>query len=666
MTDRVIRFLEFHRKREYRNKRREIVYPEIKADKFMQAAVNFAETVKAECPVLYPDDIFGFNRSVRNVCKFSIDSELNNFTPDYEWAISNGLGAIKTGLERRASAAAGERKAFFNGAAMHIDAVLSLAEKYRDCALKSGCMRLYEALRKVPYYGAEDYYEALVFMKILIYTMRASRAHHVTMGRFDQYMYPYYLASVKKGVTDDEIQELTELFFISVNLDTDLYHGVQQGDNGQSMVLGGRTAKSPDVYNRLSEIVLESSRRLCLIDPKINLRVDKNTPRDRFIKGTELTEKGLGFPQYCNDDVVIPGLMKLGYSYEDACEYTVAACWEFIIPAESYEISNIVTMNFPLIVRRATIGTLPLCDTFGEFFSCVKQSMFDFFEQLKAEAAQKRVEYLKNPNPFVSLFLRGCREKGVDITELGAKYNNDGVHGLGIAPAADALAAVKKLIFDEKSVDKTQLVDALEKNFEGYGELRSELLKCPKMGNNDEYVDSLCDELLDYYAALVDNVSNSAGGVFRAGTGGSMDYIYMSENVGATADGRLAGQPYPSSFSPSIGVRTDGPLSVIKSFTRFDMTRIINGGPLTVELHSNVFRNRMGIEKVADLVRAFIYLGGHQLQLNSVSREKLLDAQAHPEKYPDLIVRVWGWSGYFNELDLAFQNHIIARTEYTI
>ena len=420
------------------------------------------------------------------------------------------------------------------------------------------------------------------------------------------------------------------------------------------------------MYNRLSDIIMDSSLELCLIDPKINLRVNKNTPRERFVKGTCLTQKGLGFPQYCNDDVVIPGLVKLGYSYEDACEYAVAACWEFIIPAESYEISNIVTMNFPLAVRRATICSLPASDNFEQFMVSVKQSIFDFFETLKDEAAAKRVEYMKSPNPFASLFIRGCRQKNLDITELGAKYNNDGVHGLGIAPAADALAAIKKTVFDEKSVDKTQLVQALECNFEGCDELRSRLLNCPKMGNNDKYVDEICDEMLDFYAGIVDNVPNSAGGVFRAGTGGSMDYIYMSENVGATADGRLAGQPYPSSFSPSIGVKTDGPLSVIKSFTRFDMTRIINGGPLTIELHANVFRNRMGVEKVADLVRAFVFLGGHQLQLNSVSREKLLDAQAHPEKYPDLIVRVWGWSGYFNELDLAFQNHIIARTEYNI
>ena len=271
---------------------------------------------------------------------------------------------------------------------------------------------------------------------------------------------------------------------------------------------------------------------------------------------------------------------------------------------------------------------------------------------------------MKYCNPYASLYVRGCREKGLDYTEHGAKYNNDGVHGLGIAPAVDALAAIKKLCFDEKTLDKSVLVKALAANFEGFEEVRNRLLACPKTGNNDELTNGIMSALLDFYAETVDNVQGSVGGVFRAGTGGSMDYVTMSRGVGATADGRKAGQPYPASFSPSIGVKANGPLSVVQTFTSFDMTKIINGGPLTLEMHDNVFRNDEGIEKVAALVKTFISLGGHELQLNSISRERLLDAQAHPEKYPDLIVRVWGWSGYFNELDVDYQNHVISRTEY--
>ena len=663
MTDRVILFLNTLKSKEYRGSRKTFEYPDIPDDRFMNAACSFTQTEKAETPILYKGDIFGFNRTVKNPAG-SVPWRMNNFTPDYAWAMQNGFSAIRKDLHKRGEAASEDRKGFFLSAAEHIDGIFDLSERYREYAEKNGVKCLADAIKNVPANKPENYYEALVFIKIIIYSLRASYVDHVTLGRFDQYMYPYYLASIRNGATEKEILEQTELFFISLNLDTDLYCGVQQGDNGQSLVLGGRTTEKADAYNELSEIIMTAAEELCLIDPKINLRVNKNTPLSRFIRATRLTKKGLGFPQYLNDDVVIPGLEKLGYEYKDACDYAVAACWEFIIPAESYDVSNIVTMNFPLVVRRATMCSLRKCDSYDEFFTCVCQSLYDFFEQLKIKAAGDHLS-MKYCNPYASLYVRGCREKGLDYTEHGAKYNNDGVHGLGIAPAVDALAAIKKLCFDEKTLDKSVLVKALAANFEGFEEVRNRLLACPKTGNNDELTNGIMSALLDFYAETVDNVQGSVGGVFRAGTGGSMDYVTMSRGVGATADGRKAGQPYPASFSPSIGVKANGPLSVVQTFTSFDMTKIINGGPLTLEMHDNVFRNDEGIEKVAALVKTFISLGGHELQLNSISRERLLDAQAHPEKYPDLIVRVWGWSGYFNELDVEYQNHVISRTEYS-
>lgn len=662
MTDRVILFLNTLKSKEYRGSRKTFEYPDIPDDRFMNAACSFTQTEKAETPILYKGDIFGFNRTVKNPAG-SVPWRMNNFTPDYAWAMQNGFSAIRKDLHKRGEAASEDRKGFFLSAAEHIDGIFDLSERYREYAEKNGVKCLADAIKNVPANKPENYYEALVFIKIIIYSLRASYVDHVTLGRFDQYMYPYYLALIRNGATEKEILEQTELFFISLNLDTDLYCGVQQGDNGQSLVLGGKTPEKADAYNELSEIVMTAAEELCLIDPKINLRVNKNTPLSRFIRATRLTKKGLGFPQYLNDDVVIPGLEKLGYEYKDACDYAVAACWEFIIPAESYDVSNIVTMNFPLVVRRASMCSLRKCDSYDEFFTCVCQSLYDFFEQLKIKAAGDHLS-MKYCNPYASLYVRGCREKGLDYTEHGAKYNNDGVHGLGIAPAVDALAAIKKLCFDEKTLDKSVLVKALAANFEGFEEVRNRLLACPKTGNNDELTNGIMSALLDFYAETVDNVQGSVGGVFRAGTGGSMDYVTMSRGVGATADGRKAGQPYPASFSPSIGVKANGPLSVVQTFTSFDMTKIINGGPLTLEMHDNVFRNDEGIEKVAALVKTFISLGGHELQLNSISRERLLDAQAHPEKYPDLIVRVWGWSGYFNELDVEYQNHVISRTEY--
>ena len=184
------------------------------------------------------------------------------------------------------------------------------------------------------------------------------------------------------------------------------------------------------------------------------------------------------------------------------------------------------------------------------------------------------------------------------------------------------------------------------------------------MGNNDDYVDSIAWDLMDCFSNHLNNKENGHGGVWRAGTGSAMEYIWKGEKCPATADGRKANEAYSSSFSPALDAKTAGVLSVMQSFTKYPLCNIVNGGPLTIEIHDTVLRNDVGIKKVAMLVKSYILLGGHQLQLNSINRERLLDAQKHPENYPDLIVRVWGWSGYFNELDLSYQNHIIRRTEY--
>jgi formate C-acetyltransferase len=169
---------------------------------------------------------------------------------------------------------------------------------------------------------------------------------------------------------------------------------------------------------------------------------------------------------------------------------------------------------------------------------------------------------------------------------------------------------------------------------------------------------------MEWFSDYLNRKPNNRGGFWRSGTGSAMEYILSARKCPATADGRHAYEPYGSSFSPAITTKLDGPLSVIQSFTKFDMKRIINGGPLTLEIHNTAFRNPEGEKKVAQLVKTFIDLGGHQLQLNAINRDTLLDAQAHPEQYPNLIVRVWGWSGYFCELDQVYQDHVIARQEY--
>ena len=658
MTERVKELLRLLKSKEHKKQREHTEQPEC-GDLYdvNHRAEYFEKILEHEKPIIFENDRIGFNRS--DDC--TIASSGGNVTPDYYYVISNGFDKITEEI-RESRKKHPENSEYANALLRCIDAAYKLADKYKTRAKELGNKELYNALCHIPHKGANSFYEACVFLKLSIFLIRMDFANHITLGRFDQYMYSFYLKDKERGVSDEEIFEIIEEFFISINFDTDLYFGFQQGDNGQSMVLGGFDREGKSMFNELSKMCMDASMELLLIDPKINLRVGKNTPNELFEYATHMTKKGLGFPQYCNDDVVVPGLVKLGYDIDDALDYTVAACWEFIIPGKGADIPNIETMDFPHIVSDVITEKLEECDTFSELLDYIKNAIQAEYDR----KIESRKSFKNPPLPLCSIYMNGCINTLADMYNNGVKYTNFGCHGAGIANAADALAAVKKAVYDDKTVDKKELLCALSNNFEGYAKVRNILKSYPKMGNNDDYVDDIAIELMSEFANDMNNRDNGCGGIWRAGTGSAMEYIWKGEKCPATADGRLAHTPYSSSYSPSLDANTNGLLSVFKSFTKFDLTNIINGGPMTIEIHDTVLKNEIGIKKTALLVKKFIELGGHQLQLNSVNREKLLDAQKHPENYPNLIVRVWGWSGYFNELDLKYQNHIIRRCEYVV
>lgn len=657
MTEKIKEMYEFLKKGDYKNERvagiDNIDFSDLRA-----YADTFKRALEAEKPILFKNDTIGFNRHTKTFYDYPWGG---NIVPNYKRVLSDGLDKtisdIKTAVESERDAS---KKAYGTIMLEMLSSTLKIADDYAAFAQKNGNQKLFGALSKIPRKPAENLYEALVFMKFCIFILRLGGLSHITFGRFDQYMYPFYQKSKAEGRTDEEIFELIEEFFLSVNYDIDVYFGIQQGDDGQSMVLGGFDKDGNDTFNELSKMCMQASLELSLIDPKINLRVGKNTPLELFEYATLLTKQGLGFPQYCNDDVVVPGLIRLGYTPEDAYDYAVAACWEFIIPNCSRDVPNLTALDFPRIANDAIKADLRDCETFDVLQACVCDAI--------AEACDGIVKNYRDcvfsESPLLSVFVDGCIPKLTDAYRHGGKYFNFGCHGTGISNAADALAAVKKTVYDEKSIDKQTLLQALDNDFEGFAEIRNALRACPKMGNNDDYVDDIALSLIDAFANNLNGKDNGHGGIWRAGTGSASMYIDFGKACPATADGRKGAQPYASGFSPSLDVRPNGLLSVMRSFTKYDMTNIINGGPLTIELHDSVFRNDMGIQKTALLVKTFIELGGHQLQINSVNRERLLDAQAHPENHPNLIVRVWGWSGYFNELDIEYQNHIVRRFEF--
>ena len=632
---------------------------------YARTARRLRTALALETPVLLPGELIAFTRTVpalpgiyaedewaRMTARHFVHEKGNvcNLSPDYAGVIATGLLALRSRLADNP---------YHQAMRESIDAVLDLTRRYRDEALRTGDRALADTLARVPAYGAASFREALQSLRILHFCMWCEGDYHNTLGRLDQTLMPYLQRDLDSGaLTQAEAFELLEAFFLSCNRDSDLYPGMQQGDNGQSVVLGGMTPDGRDGYNLLSQMCLHASADLKLIDPKINLRVSRNTPLSVFELGTQLTRLGLGFPQYENDDVAIPGLIRLGYEVEDARNYAMAACWEFIIPGRGMDIPNIGALSFAGIVDEALRSSLLAAESMEEILQHIERRVF---ADVRRTLTGLRSLYVI-PSPYLSLFFEGCLEQARDIS-LGCRYNNYGLHGTGIAPAADMLAAVQRTVFEE-GLPAEQLLDAMADGFNGRQALQNRLkFECPKMGNDDDGADAYAVLLLDMFARAVEGLKNERGGCVRAGTGSAMYYIQHAAALGATADGREAGVPLPANYAPSLNVRLEGPVSLIRSFTKPDLSRTINGGPLTVEFSDTVFRNAEAVEKVAQLVRLFVLRGGHQIQLNTVNREQLLDAQRHPERYRNLIVRVWGWSGYFVELDRCYQDHIIRRAE---
>ena len=495
--------------------------------------------------------------------------------------------------------------------------------------------------------------------------------HHVGLGRLDQYLWPYLEADLKAGRLDEAAaEELLAEFFIALNRDSDLYPGIQQGDNGQSLTLGGVTPAGDPAVNPLTWMVLRVAKDVGLIDPKINLRITAATDQALLELGTELTRKGLGFPQYANDDVVIPALATHGYDLEDARDYTVAACWEFIIPGRGMDVGNIGAVSFPAAADTAIREGLGA----GEAFDGLLDRTRDQIAHQVRERTAPYERLIWAPAPWYSVLMTDALERGVNHGR-GAKYRNLGIHGAAAASAADALAAVQRHVFELHDVGAAQLLEALNADFVGHEEVRRHLAdESPRVGLNDDRVDGLLRRLYDWLAEACEAELGRTGLVVRPGTGTAMYYLWLARGrndgplpepvVGATADGRRRGDPFGANLAPTPGTPLRGPISVLQSYAKIDYGRVCNGGPITLELSDSLFRNKDSIAKVAGLVRTFAALGGQQLQLNALNASKLLDAKAHPEDHRDLIVRVWGWSGYFCELSPEYQDHVIARHLY--
>jgi pyruvate-formate lyase len=645
-----------------------------------------------ETPIIDEDEVIVFTRT--NKYAPALDTTFNNndffsghkkhelgfvsnICADWEMILSRGLLFQRNLAEKNIANknTSNTNKDFLLATIRTIDAVLELADNYRKKALEKNRHDIAILFETVPAYPPETFHQSLQMLRFLHSMIWLSGNYHVGLGRFDQYLYQYYKKDIVNGIIDNEAAlELIIEFFLSLNRDSDIYPGIQQGDNGQSLMLGGVNANGILADNELTELSLIAANELKMIDPKINLRVTSKTSNKVLGLAAKLTKSGLGFPQYSNDEIVIKGLTNYGYSLEDARNYTVAACWEFIIPGLGMDLVNIGAVSFPAAVDSA-LRKIPSNGS-SSFSDILKLTEEEIIKQTTNLVSSYKSIKLP-PAPWYSVLMKDCIENGTDIT-VESKYKNWGIHGAASSNAADALVAIKHLIFESHKLSINELQDILNSNWSSNSILRKSIIEnFPKIGNNDDVVDNLLNKLFNYFAkaCLLQNKYNNLGSIkIRPGSGSAMYYIWLADNsanmlepsVGATAEGRLEGEYFSSSLAPSPGVKVKGPFSILKSFSKIDYNKIINGGPVTLELSNTVFHSDAGIEKVGDLIKFFVNTGCQQLQLNTLDVNKLKEAQKYPEKHTNLIVRVWGWSGYFCELAPEYQNQIIKRNMLNI
>lgn len=646
-----------------------------------KGACYFKSMCELEEPIVFPDERIAFTRTDSINTKelyekyagreaesdYQVYIPINNTCPDYSILMNEGLAGLRRRVKRELDQNPDSKgRDFLESCEIVMDAVEGFVARYSEEAEKVGNTEVALRLKRVPHNPPTSMLDALQSLRFISSMFHLAGNYQLGFGRMDQYLYPFYCIERKRGVTDDVILEYIKEFFVSLNRDSDLYYGMQQGDNGQSIMLGGVNKDGVSAINELTYIIMKASKELRLIDPKINLRIDKNTPDELLTLGCELTKEGLGFPQYSNDEVVIPALEKAGYSLDDARDYTVAACWEYIIPGYGLEIVNQGAVSFPYAVDYALDHIDVNNATQDQFEALIKKNITD---QVRDIIQKRDIRFL--PSALVSLFFHGPIEKHRDITEC-ARYANKGIHGAGSSNAADAALIVKRLLNSDRELLK-RYIDAKKANYAGFfEELQSLKYDYPKVGNADMEADEWLTKLFDWFADSCAAFSTAKCNI-RPGSGSSQFYVWLTAEwadfvlepkVKATIDGRKNGEYFASSLAPSQGVKVSGLYSVLKSFSMIDYSKIMNGGPITVEFSPSVFATGEGIEKLKGVIRYFVEIGDQQLQLNVLDEKTLEDAMKHPERHRNLIVRVWGWSGYFCELAPDYQRHIINRHKY--
>lgn len=489
----------------------------------------------------------------------------------------------------------------------------------------------------------------------------------MAFGRMDQYLYPFYRSDIDRGIlTDEDVIALLENVFIKLQNDV------------VNICIGGQNKAGVCELNPLSRCILRAVRSCNVPGPNLSLRYTQNTPDEFLDECLESIGTGLGYPAIMNDDVNIAALKRYGYRDEDVYDYSMVGCIENFItgkqpPWSDGRFDTPRFFDYVLNHGRSTASRSfgpDLCDL-SEIDSM--DAFMKVFESVLAYGASEywarfnhkndSIHQAHYPEPFLSCFCEDCIGRGLDIHNGGSLYPS--VHGvavMGIGTVADSLAAIEQVVFTDRAATLETLRDALNADFVGYEDLHRRLLAAPKYGNNDDFADKYAVWFIDYLGGLFDQYRTRDGGGIYIAAAANISNIHAGKTINATPDGRKRGEPLSDAASPTYGRDTRGATATLSSLCKPDYTRVACGSVVNQKFSPSMFSAEKR-KKLMALIKTYFKKGGQEIQINSTSREILIDAMEHPERYPTLVVRVSGFSAFYVTLDRDVQLDILNRTQ---
>ncbi|MDR0363273.1 MAG: glycyl radical protein [Planctomycetota bacterium] len=635
---------------------------------------------------------------------------------DYEMVLRSGLSSVRARAEIARLAldlrdpAQNHKRYFLEAVEIVCGAVESfalrfaveanrLAEMESDPDRKARLEIMSRNCRRVPMEPARNFTEALQslwFVQLILQI--ESNGHSISLGRFDQYLYPYFERDIAAGaLTEGEALELVEHFWVKLNTinkirpwtDTQFLTGYPMFQN---VTIGGQVRNGRDAVNTLTHVCLKASEELMLAQPSLSARYHLQSSDEYLTACMRCVKTGIGMPAMFNDEAIIPSLLNHGVDYADAENYGLVGCVEVAVPGKwGYRCNGMSYFNMLKVYELAMndgvdpatgLRLAPGAGTLAGFGSMSDvwqawRTQLDWYTRCYIEhdaIVDSALETLL-PDPFCSMLVKDCIARGLTIKEGGAVYDVVSAQSIGIANISNAMAAVKKLCFDDKTVSPAEMKLAVDGNFSGPdGErIRRMILESgPKYGNDDDAVDEIAVKLFTDYARVLKQYKNARWGRGPIDCGWQISTSTVTSNVpfgkgiGATTDGRKAGESLAEGCSPVQGTDRSGPTASMNTIAKLPNILISGGQLYNMKFAPAVFADGRGIAAMIALVRAYGMKKGWHVQFNVVNGDTLRDAQKRPEKYRDLVVRVAGYSAYFVDLDVVIQDDIIRRSEHAL